>query len=62
MAVTQELWNDNTQGGQLHVGVFKKSTGAKDGQRDGYHESNIRESQIYGGMFIEDSQNGCISA
>lgn len=61
-AVTQDLWNENEQGAQFHVGVFKKSTGATDAQEDGYHESNIRESQIYGGIFIEDSQNECVSA
>jgi hypothetical protein len=28
---------------------------------DGYHESNIHEGQIYGGIFIEDGIGGCIS-
>jgi len=60
-AVTKELPNNNDNWGRFEIGVMKKSTGAKDMWRDGFHESNIHESQIYGGIFIEDSSNGCFS-
>jgi len=60
-AVTKEIQNANDNGGRFEIGLMKKSTGAKDMWRDGYHESNIHESQIYGSMFVEDSAGGCFS-
>jgi len=60
-AVTREFPNANDGWGRFELGIMKKSTGAKDMWRDGFHESNIHESQIYGGIFIEDSYDGCFS-
>jgi hypothetical protein len=60
-AVTQDLPNQNTQRAQFHIGVLKKSIGAKNAERDGFHEINVKESQIYGGIFIEDGRDGCVS-
>jgi hypothetical protein len=59
--VTAVLPNENNNGGTFHLGLLKKSTGAKDPTRDGYQESGFQESQIYGGVFIEDSRNDCVS-
>jgi hypothetical protein len=59
--VTNVLQNHNDDGGLFEIGILKKSIGAKDPAKDGYHPTNIHESQIYGGVFIEDSANGCVS-
>ncbi|KAF2431789.1 hypothetical protein EJ08DRAFT_570666, partial [Tothia fuscella] len=59
--VTAIRSNHNDNGGQFHIGVLKKSTRAKDPEKDGYQELGFQESQIYGGIFIEDSRSGCIS-
>jgi len=61
MAVTQPLANDNSGGGQFQLGMAKKATDTVTVVYDGYHESNIHEGQIYGGIFVEDSSGGCIS-
>ncbi|KAH9206600.1 hypothetical protein DL95DRAFT_486739 [Leptodontidium sp. 2 PMI_412] len=60
-AVTEVLPNDNTGGGQYQIGVLKKPTETVTVVNDGYQESNIDEGQIYGGIFIENSGQGCIS-
>ena len=60
-AVTQPLPNDNSGGGQFQIGVMKKPTETVSVVDDGFQESGIHEGQIYGGIFIEDSSNGCIS-
>ncbi|KAI0964881.1 hypothetical protein F4678DRAFT_365969 [Xylaria arbuscula] len=60
-AVTSALSNDNSGGGQYQIGILKKPTGTSDVVNSGYQESNLNEGQIYGGLFIEDSANGCVS-
>lgn len=53
--------NDNSGGGQYQIGILKKPTGTSDVVNAGFQESNLNEGQIYGGLFIEDSANGCVS-
>lgn len=55
--------NDNTGEGQFHFGVFKMPTGADgiDVVHEGYQESDLDEGIIWGGVFIEDSAEGCVS-
>jgi hypothetical protein len=60
-AVTKPLPNDNSGGGQYQIGILKKPTETTSVVFDGYQESHIHEGQIYGGIFVEDSSNGCIS-
>jgi hypothetical protein len=48
-------------GGQFQLGVLKKPTGTADVVNAGYQEPNLNEGQIYGGLFLEDSANGCVS-
>lgn len=60
-AVTKPLPNDNSGGGQFQIGILKKPTETVCVVYDGYQESHIYEGQIYGGIFIEDSSNGCVS-
>ncbi|KAF2831598.1 hypothetical protein CC86DRAFT_342525 [Ophiobolus disseminans] len=62
-AVTEALPNENAGGGQLQIGVAKKPTETKTVVLDGYHELiPLRgEGQIYGGIFVEKSDGGCIS-
>lgn len=56
--------NDNSDGGQFHFGVFKLPTGPPgiDVHFQGYQE-HIRgfEGLFYGGIFIEDSSDGCVT-
>ena len=58
---TRPLSNDNSGGGQFQVGMMKKPTETISVVNDGYQESGIHEGQVYGGIFIEDSVNGCLS-
>ncbi|KAF2281420.1 uncharacterized protein EI97DRAFT_472846 [Westerdykella ornata] len=61
-AVTRALENDNTGGGQLQLGIAKKPTETETVVWDGYHEvMKHKEGQIYSGVFVEDSTDGCIS-
>ncbi|KAF2198968.1 hypothetical protein GQ43DRAFT_457498 [Delitschia confertaspora ATCC 74209] len=61
-AVTQLLRNDNSGGGQLQLGIAKKPTETETVVWDGYQESMPNgEGQVYGGVFVENSSNGCIS-
>lgn len=60
-AVTSALSNNNAGGGQYQIGILKKPTGTSDVVNSGYQEKGISEGQIYGGIFLEDSANGCIS-
>ncbi|TVY67475.1 hypothetical protein LSUE1_G006814 [Lachnellula suecica] len=60
--VTALLSQDNSGGGQMQIGLLKKPTETTSVVYDGYQESGIYEGQIYGGVFIEDSAGGCISA
>ena len=60
--VTSQLPNDNSGGGQLQIGMAKKPTETETVVWDGYQESIPKgEGQIYGGVFVEDSSNGCVS-
>lgn len=60
--VTEALPNDNTGGGQMQLGMAKKPTETKTVVWDGYQEPLLRpEGQTYGGVFVEDSRDGCIS-
>ncbi|KAK1466529.1 hypothetical protein CCUS01_07350, partial [Colletotrichum cuscutae] len=47
--------------GQYQIGILKKPTGTGDVVNSGYQSSNLNEGLIYGGIFIEDSANGCVS-
>jgi hypothetical protein len=60
--VTAALPNDNGGGGQLQIGILKKPTGeTKDIVHQGFQAANFEESQIYGGIFVEESAKGCVS-
>jgi hypothetical protein len=48
-------------GGQYQLGILKKPTGTSDVANAGFQEKNLDEGQIYGGLFLEDSINGCVS-
>lgn len=48
-------------GGQYQLGLLKKPTGSSDVVNNGYQERNLNEGQIYGGVFLEDSLDGCVS-
>ncbi|KAF2126968.1 glycoside hydrolase family 131 protein [Dothidotthia symphoricarpi CBS 119687] len=47
--------------GQFQLGILKKPMGTDDVVNSGYQSPNLNEGQIYGGVFLEDSANGCIS-
>ena len=55
--------NDLTKLGQYHVGVLKKPTGPGgiDVTKQGFQSAGIHEGVVYGGVFLEDSANGCVS-
>ncbi|TLD30352.1 hypothetical protein PspLS_01915 [Pyricularia sp. CBS 133598] len=53
--------NDNSGEGQYQLGLLKKPTGTDDVVNSGYQASGIDEGLIYGGIFLEDSADGCIS-
>ncbi|CAG9990625.1 unnamed protein product [Clonostachys byssicola] len=60
--VTNPTSNDISGQGQFHFGILKKPTGpAEDITREGYQPSGIEEAILYGGIFEEDSADGCIS-
>ncbi|CAE7202092.1 hypothetical protein P3342_010789 [Pyrenophora teres f. teres] len=61
--VTGATPNNNTGGGQLQLGILKKPTETKTAVFDGFQERiKLRgEGQIYGGVFVEDSTDGCVS-
>ncbi|CAN8100614.1 unnamed protein product [Discula destructiva] len=60
-AVTEVLPNDNSGGGALQIGVVKKPTETKTVVFDGFQESPLNEGLIYGGLFVENSANDCVS-
>ncbi|KAI1078240.1 hypothetical protein F5B20DRAFT_548546 [Whalleya microplaca] len=60
-AVTEALTNDNSGEGQYQIGLLKKPTGTDDVVNSGFQETGINEGQIYGGIFLEDSADGCVS-
>lgn len=47
--------------GQYQMGILKKPTGTNDVVNSGYQKSGINEGQIYGGIFVENSANGCVT-
>ncbi|EPE33404.1 hypothetical protein GLAREA_06417 [Glarea lozoyensis ATCC 20868] len=48
--------------GQYHFGILKKPIGGgSDLPHSGYQPSKINEGVIFGGIFAEDSKNGCVS-
>jgi len=61
--VVGPTFNNNAGGGQFHVGMLKLPTGPLgiDVLHEGFQESNLNEGLIYGGVFIEQSSNGCIT-
>ncbi len=59
--MTKAVSLDLSGGGQYQIGVLKKPTGSTDVVNSGFQESGLKEGQIYGGVFIEDSAGGCIS-
>lgn len=60
-AVTDVLSADLSGMGQYQIGILKKPTGTTEVTTSGYQESGLNEGQIYGGLFVEDSTDGCIS-
>ena len=61
-AVTDAIDNDVSGQGQFHFGVLKKGTdGVGDITKNGFQEAGIDEGIIFGGIFQEDSSDGCIS-
>jgi hypothetical protein len=63
-SVTAAIANDISGQGQFHFGALKKPTGEglTDITKQGFQESGIDEGIIYGGIFMENSESGCISA
>ncbi|KZV87211.1 hypothetical protein EXIGLDRAFT_652353 [Exidia glandulosa HHB12029] len=61
--VVGPTFNDNSGGGQFHVGLLKLPTGPLgiDVLHEGFQASHIHEGLIYGGVFIEDSSSGCVT-
>lgn len=61
--VAGPTFNDNSGGGQFHVGMLKLPTGPLgiNVLDQGFQESHLNEGLIYGGVFIEDSANGCVT-
>ena len=53
--------NDNGGEGQYQIGILKKPTGTDDVVNSGFQETGINEGLIYGGIFIEDSADSCVS-
>ncbi len=61
-SVTDVLQNDLSGQGQFHFGVLKKPVnGVGDITKNGDQEPGINEGMIFGGIFQEDSADGCIS-
>lgn len=58
---TEPIANNNAGDGQYQIGMLKKPTGTDDVVNSGYQESGIDEGLIYGGIFIEDGGDGCVS-
>ncbi|KAK1770022.1 hypothetical protein QBC33DRAFT_487027 [Phialemonium atrogriseum] len=60
-SVTSAVTNDNSGAGQFQIGILKKPTGTSDVVNAGYQESGLNEGLIYGSLFVEDSDNACVS-
>jgi len=63
LAVSPITANDNSGRGQFHFGLLKKPTGEglTDITKQGFQEKGISEGIVYGGIYEENSANGCIS-
>lgn len=62
VAQGKPIENDIQGQGQFHFGVLKKAiNGTGDLTKTGFHESGINEGIIFGGIFEEDSADGCVS-
>jgi hypothetical protein len=60
--VTDAFPNNNSGKGRFQVGILKKSTEYTNELKDGFQEDSFEESQIYGGIFVEDSsKDGCVT-
>jgi len=61
--VTGPTFNNNSGGGQFHVGLLKLPTGdlGIDVVHEGFQESGLDEGLVYGGIFVEDTSQGCIT-
>lgn len=60
-AVTDVVSADLSGMGQFQMGILKKPTGTSDVANAGYQEAPFEEGLIYGGLFVEDSTDGCVS-
>ncbi|KAF5236203.1 hypothetical protein FAUST_6672 [Fusarium austroamericanum] len=60
-AATQPIARDLSGQGQYQIGMLKKPTGTDDVANAGFQEANLNEGLIYGGIFLEDSKNNCVS-
>ncbi|KAF7547439.1 hypothetical protein G7Z17_g7713 [Cylindrodendrum hubeiense] len=58
---TKPVSNNNSGRGQYQIGILKKPTGTDDVVNSGYQESELDEGLIYGGIFIENSSDDCVS-
>ncbi|SZF01026.1 unnamed protein product [Blumeria hordei] len=62
-SVLTDTANDLTGHGMFHFGLLKKPVGeAKDIAKGGFQPDGIDEGIIYGGIFQEDSVDGCLSS
>lgn len=63
LRAVNETKNDNSGQGQQHFGIIKLPTGDADLDvvHEGFQESGIDEGLVYGGLFIEDSSDGCVT-
>ncbi|KAG6005659.1 hypothetical protein E4U21_007775 [Claviceps maximensis] len=51
--------NDISGQGQYHFGLLKKGLDGNGDSKKGFQESGIHEGIIYGGIFMQDSSEGC---
>ena len=63
LEVVNSTVNDNSGFGQQHWGILKLPTGDADIDvvHEGFQEAALNEGLIYGGIFIEDSTNDCLT-
>lgn len=61
LRVVNVTTNDNSGQGQFHTGILKLPLGDADIDvvHEGFQESGIHESLVYGGIFIERNSDGC---
>lgn len=61
-SVVNAVNNDLSGQGQFHFGLLKKPVnGVGDITKNGDQPAGINEGIVYGGIFQEDSADGCIS-